>query len=416
MEITKLTGREIYDSRGIPTVECELYLDDEIIVRASAPSGTSKSPYEARELRDGGKRLEGMGVSKAIKKLEDVIAPALIGQEPDLVELDVEMVELDGTTDKSKLGANTMTAVSMAVAKAQAVSHGLELYELIAHFCEQKSVSIPFPLLNLVNGGAHTSGNFPVQEIMIMPAGMQTFREAMESSQQIFRAFAKLLEKKGIPFGYGLEGGYAFEATAVEDVLDMVMSAIASIKAESQVFLSLDIAAQQLYDSSSGTYRWFDKQKTSQELIAMYQSWVKTYPMYAIEDGLQVDDWDGWQEMTALLKDQVKIVGDDIFATNPHRISEAIERKVASAAIIKPNQIGTITETLQAINLCREGDLQPIISHRSGETEDTFIVDLAIGTNAGHIKAGGCRGGERIAKYNQLLRLEDTLLMSMLDE
>ncbi len=416
MEITQLTGREIYDSRGIPTVECELYLDDEIIVRASAPSGTSKSPYEARELRDGGKRLEGMGVSKAIKKLEDVIAPALIGQEPDLVELDVEMVELDGTTDKSKLGANTMTAVSMAVAKAQAVAHGLELYELIAHFCEQSSVSIPFPLLNLVNGGAHTSGNFPVQEIMIMPAGMQTFREAMECSQQIFRAFSKLLEKKGIPFGYGLEGGYAFEATAVEDVLDMVMSAIASIKAESQVFLSLDIAAQQLYDSSSGTYRWFDKQKTSQELIAMYQSWVKTYPMYAIEDGLQVDDWDGWQEMTALLKDQIKIVGDDIFATNPHRISEAIERKVASAAIIKPNQIGTITETLQAINLCREGDLQPIISHRSGETEDTFIVDLAIGTNAGHIKAGGCRGGERIAKYNQLLRLEDTLLMSMLDE
>ena len=414
MKIAKVTGREIFDSRGIPTIECELWLENGIAVRSSVPSGTSRGSFEATELRDGGKRLMGKGVSKAIDKIENIIAPILIDKEPEVVEMDMNMIELDGTENKSNLGANTMLAVSMAVLRAQAVINETEVYEFIAHLCNQSSVSIPFPMFNVLNGGLHADNTLQMQEIMIVPTGAQSFRESFELATCVFQALRTLLIKKGHCVGVGYEGGFTPQLTDVHEALDLVMEAIAITKTTSQMKLSVDVAANQFFDPSTQKYNWQGSKLTADKMIEYYVKLAKDYPLYSIEDGLSESDWEGWQALTKKMGDKVQIVGDDIFVTNPYRISQGIEDSVATAAVIKPNQIGTITETLQAINLCKEHGMQVVISHRSGETEDTFIVDLAVGTSAGHIKAGGPSRGERIAKYNQLLRIEDALMMSLL--
>lgn len=415
MKIAKVVGREIFDSRGIPTLECELWLDSGIAVRSSVPSGTSRGSFEAIELRDGGARLGGKGVSKAIDKLENVIAPMLLDKEPEIVEMDMAMIDLDGTENKSNLGANTMLAASIAILRAQAAVNEIEAYEFIAHLCNQTSVSIPFPMFNILNGGLHGDNNLQMQEIMIVPTGAQSFRESFEIATMIFHNLRTILIKNGLAAGVGYEGGFVPHVTDVHQALDLVMQAIQASKASGHIQLALDIAANQLYDPTLSKYNWQGKALTSSQMIEYYAQLAKEYPLYSIEDGLAESDWEGWQELNKALSDNVQIVGDDLFVTNPYRIAQAIEDDVATAAIIKPNQIGTITETLQSINLCKENGMQTIVSHRSGETEDTFIVDLAVGTSAGHIKAGAPSRGERIAKYNQLLRIEDTLMLSLLE-
>lgn len=413
--ITKLVGREIFDSRGLPTIECELWLENGIAVRAAAPSGTSKGSFEAVELRDKNARLLKMGVSQAIETLENVIAPILIGKEPEVVEMDMQLVELDDTEDKSKLGANTMIATSIAVAKAQAALSELEPFELLAHLSEQTTVAIPFPLVNIINGGLHVHGALSVQEIMIVPVGSQTFRTSFESAVLVNQALRGLLIKQGLTTAMGYEGGFAPAFSTIEQGLDLIMEAIEASKVKSQMVIALDVAANQLYEKKSKSYKWQGETLDASDMIAVYEKLVTDYPLYAIEDGLAESDLAGWKALTKTLGKKIQIVGDDIFATNPDRIALGIEEELATTVVIKPNQIGTVTETLQAINYCKENGLQTIVSHRSGETEDTFIVDLAVGTSAGHIKAGGCMSGQSVAKYNQLLRIEDSLMLSMLD-
>lgn len=415
MNISKVIGREIYDSRGIPTIECEITLENGQTFRGSAASGTSKGSYEAFELRDNDKRLMGKGVSKAIEKLESIIAPELVGQAPEVVEMDMHLIDLDGTENKSNLGANTLIATSIAVVKAQAAVTGIEVFELLAHLCDQRSVSIPFPLFNVINGGVHARTSLPIQEIMIVPVGAATFRESMEWAVKIFNTLGELLLKQGERITVGYEGGYAPDFSDVNQALDLVMEAIAINKGDEDVLLALDFAANQFFDFDAQKYQWGGKKLTTEKMLDYYMKLAKKYPLYAIEDPFAESDWEGWQALTKELEDDVQVVGDDIFATNPYRISQGIENKAATAAIIKPNQIGTVTETLQSINLCKEYGMQTVISHRSGETEDTFIVDLVVGTSGGHIKAGGPSRGERVAKYNQLLRIEDSLMLSLMD-
>lgn len=414
MKITKLTGREVYDSRGLPALECELWLDDSVVVRSSVPSGLSCGSHEAYELRDKGQRLMGKGVSQAVDKLEHVIAPSLIGSEPEVVELDMRMIEIDGTENKSNLGANVILAASIAVARAQALVNEIELYELIASLCDLNSISVPYPMFNIINGGMHADTSLPIQEIMIIPAGAQTFRESMELSEEVFHALKTILRKNGKRVALGDEGGYAPDFSDVRQAFDMVMEALELTGGRSRAFLAFDIAASHVYDHNTNKYRWYDNMLDTDKMIAMYSSWVEAYPVYSIEDGLVEHDIVGWQTLTQTLKDKVQIIGDDLFVTNPYRIVQGIEQELATASIIKPNQIGTVTETLQAINLCKEHGMQVVVSHRSGETEDNFIVDLAVGTSAGHLKAGGLARGENISKYNQLLRIEDSLMMSLL--
>lgn len=414
-KIQKIVGREIFDSRGLPTIECELWLDNGIAVRAAAPSGTSKGSFEAAELRDKDARLLKMGVSKAIETLEDIIAPELIGKEPEVVEMDMALVELDDTEDKSKLGANTMIATSIAVAKAQSALSELEPFELIAHLSEQTTVAIPFPLLNVLNGGMHAHGALPIQEIMLVPVGSQTFRTSFESAVLVNQSLRSLLIKKGYGTAIGYEGGFAPALETIEQALDLLLEAIDNSKVKSQMVIALDVAANQLYDKKSKSYKWQNDTFDSADMIAMYETLAQKYPLYAIEDPLAESDYAGWKALTKALGKKIQIVGDDIFATNPDRIAMGVDEQLATTVVIKPNQIGTVTETLQAINYCKENGLQTIVSHRSGETEDTFIVDLAVGTSAGHLKAGGCMSGQSVAKYNQLLRVEDSLMLSMLD-
>lgn len=415
MKISRVIGREIFDSRGLPTIECEIWLDSGIAVRAAAPSGTSVGSYEAVELRDSDNRLMKMGVSKAIEKLENVIAPELIGQAPEVVEMDMTMLELDGTENKSNLGANTIIATSIAIAKAQAASAEIELYELIAHLCDEQSVSIPFPLFNIINGGAHSNTSLSAQEIMIIPVGAQTFRNSYETAIVVNQTLRSMLLKMGERTCVGYEGGFAPDFSNIREVLDLISEAITKSQVASQIVFALDIAATQLYDKKTETYKWQGKKVSAEDMIEMYAKLTAEYPIYAIEDPLDENDWDNWKALTKKIGKKVQIVGDDIFATNANRIAQGVKDKIATTAIIKPNQIGTVTETLQTINFCKENGIQTVISHRSGETEDTFIVDLAVGTSAGHLKAGGCTGGQSIDKYNQLLRIEDTLMLSLLE-
>lgn len=413
MKIEKVIGREIFDSRGFPTLECELALEGGLHVISSVPSGISKSSFEAVELRDK-KRLCGLGVSSAIEKLETEIAPLLLGKEPDLIGTDLNLLELDGTDTKTKLGANTMLATSIAVCRAQALSTGFELYDFIAYVCDYNTVSIPFPMFNILNGGVHADTSFPIQELLVIPIGKKTFREALEATIVLSLELKAILNKKNVPVVIGQEGGFVVDFSDVKEAFGLILQAIKKVK--EKFVLAIDVAATQLYNPSTKKYRWFKKELTASELINIYEHLVDTYPLCSIEDGLAETDWEGWKELTERLGSKIQIVGDDIFATQAHRVAEAFSNGIANAAVIKPNQVGTVTEALQAVKFCKENNIQVIASHRSGETNDPFIADLAVGVSASYLKAGGCNRGERLAKYNHLLRVEDSLLLSLLND
>lgn len=410
MRIIDIKGYELFDSRGLPTVGCTVQLSNGITTSASIPSGASTGLHEALELRDGGDRLMGKGVLKAVDHINNVIAPALLGKVPNAVECDLMILELDKSSDKSRLGANALLPVSMAIFRAHAAVEQIPLYELIAMLCDFETVSIPIPLFNVINGGAHADNNLQFQEYMIVPSGASDYRSGLEASITVYHTLKKLLREEGKSTGVGDEGGFAPDFTDVREPLDFIMEAIAKAGYPEDMFsIALDAAASEFYDSDSRLYQWGDKQISSQELIGEYAKLVDEYPIQTIEDGLAQDDWQGWQDFMQALGERVHIVGDDLLATNKERIVYSLEQCAANSAIIKPNQIGTITETIQAIRLCQEHGMGTIISHRSGDTCDTFIADLAVGANAGQIKAGAPCRGERIAKYNRLLAIEDTL-------
>jgi len=418
MKITKIIGREIFDSRGFPTVECELILENAHGFTASVPAGASKGTHEAVELRDEKKRLAGKGVQQAIENIEQVIAPKLLGKEPNVVEMDMKMITMDATEDKSKLGANAILAVSCATLKAQSAMEGLQPFELIADLCGVETVSIPIPLVNIINGGLHAENKLTIQEFMVVAKGQQTVRGSLEATAELFYELKNVLKESGKSTLVGDEGGFAPNFKDEKEALDTLMQAIENVKKKyKQDFLiAIDAAATSFYDQKTKKYKLGKKKYSSEELIEWYVQLSKDYPLFSIEDGLHEDDWEYWPKLTKKLGAKVQIVGDDLFTTNQDRIAKGLKEGAANAVLIKPNQIGTITETLQAIALCSQHELNPVISHRSGETEDTLIVDLAIGTNSGQIKLGGLSRGERIAKYNQLLRIEDRLSMSILEK
>lgn len=407
MKITKIISREIYDCRGLPTIACTVLLNNALGVTATIPAGTSCGKHEAYELRDGGQKLMGMGVNKAINIINNIIAPNFIGRKPDAVKMDLEMLQMDGTFDKSKLGANSILAVSMALFKANAITEKMDLYEFIAHVSEAKTISLPTPMINLINGGAHAENNLTLQEYLILPYGAQTIQEALQMSATVFYKLKNLLKINERSTFIGLEGGFASNFENETEPLNFILSAIHEAGYNRELFtLGIDAAASQFYDKKTKSYNLNNKKLNSNEMIDWYKKIIETYNLYSIEDGLAEDDWSGWIKLTATLGDKVQTIGDDLFATNPERIYEGIINKAANAAIIKPNQIGTITETIQAIKLCKENNFITIASHRSGETTDTFIVDLAVGAGANLIKCGGLTRGERIAKYNRLLEIE----------
>lgn len=410
MKIDNIYAREIFDSRGIPTIECNVELEDGMTVTASVPSGISCGSNEAHELRDGGSRLMGLGVQKAVHMLNHTIAPLLIGKEPDFVTFDGELLELDGTDNKSHLGANTMLATSLAVCRAQAYQEGLEVYELIAQLCHYDTVSLPCPMFNFLGGGLHADNNMQIQELLIVPKGARSFRESINEGVTIFHSLKEILKAKGLSTAFGHEGGFVPSFKNDHHAIETLLEAIEKSGCGDGVMISVDVAISHLYNPQTGLYLWDGKNISSHELIERYAHMIKAYPIYSIEDGLGESDWNGWKAMKATIGDRVRLVGDDLFVTDPQRIWSGIENDVATTALIKPNQIGTLTETLQAVTLCTENNWDVIISHRSGETNDSFIADLAVGVSAGHIKAGGCHNGERMAKYNRLLVIEDQLL------
>lgn len=408
MKIQTVNAREIFDSRGLPTLECDIMLSTGEGVTASVPSGKSRGNAEAMELRDTD-RLNGLGVLSAVDVIHTVLAPLIIGKEPDVVALDQLLLAADGTEQKTSLGANSLLAVSTAICKAQALADGMEIYECIAYLCDITTVSLPFGMFNIVNGGLHANSGLAVQEVLIVPLGVPTFRESFEVATMVFQQFKRLLEQHNLSTLVGDEGGFAPAITDLSQILDLVSQAIKSAGFEKNVIFGLDMAASQWYDQQTQMYTVNNVLHTTQDLIAWYQKLVGQYPIYSIEDGLADSDWNGWQELTASLA-SIQLVADDLFATNTKRIVQGLERSIANAVIIKPIQIGTITETLQAVKLCQEYEMPIIISHRSGETNDPFIADLAVGCNALQIKAGGCMRGERMAKYNRLMRIEEQLL------
>ncbi len=411
MKITHFIGHEIYDSRGYPTLSCDLILNDEMKVTATVPSGMSKGQYEAKEIRDEG-RLMSMGVQTAIHILEDVLAPELIGKEPSLIEMDALMTEIDDTEDKSSVGANTMLAASMAICRAQAFLEELELYEFIAYLCEQEEVTLPTPMFNVINGGMHAHNSLQIQEFMLMPTGNSTFSESMEIGATMAYALKDLLKKRNLSFAVGDEGGFAADFKDEHEALDLLMQVIELTEQtfDTNILIALDIAASQFFNPKTKKYIFHSNQWQAEDMISWYTELLNEYPIYSIEDGLSDDDWSGWELLFKTFNNKYQIVGDDLFATNPERIWEGINKKVANAVIIKPNQIGTITETLQAVKLAQEHNLKVIVSHRSGETNDSFIADLAVGVSAQQIKAGGFCRGERMAKYNRLLMIEQELM------
>lgn len=409
MKITKILGREIYDSRGWPTVQCELELNGHTWITAASPSGMSRGKHEAYELRDGDTRLWGRGVLRAIENIDYIIAPALIGKEPDGKILDHLLLELDGTTNKSHLGANTLLAVSMAIHRAQAYYEEIELFELIAYLMGSPSVTMPFPQFNLINGGVHADNQLAVQEMLIVPVGVPHFRSALELGIATFHELQALLQRNGRSTTVGDEGGFA-PKVSIDDGLLSIYDAIQRVsEGEVQAVMGLDMAASQLFDQETGFYSINGEKFSSSQLLDWYVNLVETYPIYSLEDPFAEDDWEGWKKCGKQLSSHIQIVADDLCVTNIKRIKKAIDSQCMSAVIIKPNQIGTITETLEAIELCQANAINTIISHRSGETNDTFIADLAVGASSGQIKAGGCCRGERLAKYNRLLAIEDML-------
>jgi enolase len=406
--IEALVAREILDSRGNPTVEVEIGLDDGTIERAAVPSGASTGAFEANELRDGDtKRYGGKGVERAVDNIEEQILPEIIGYEAsDQRAVDQKMLDLDGTPEKSNLGANAILGVSLAVAKAAAKSSELSLFRYLggpnAHL-------LPVPMLNVLNGGAHADSNVDIQEFMIAPIGAPTFREAIRWGAETYHALKSVLKKKGYATGLGDEGGYAPNLPANVAALDLIAEAIekAGFTLGADIALALDVAATEFH--ADGAYAFEGGSKSSDEMIAYYTGLVNSYPIVSIEDPLSEEDWAGWTSMTASLGDRIQIVGDDLFVTNPTRIARGIAEKSANAVLIKVNQIGTLTETFDAMDMAHRAGFKTMMSHRSGETEDTTIADLAVAAGCGQIKSGAPARSERVAKYNQLMRIEEEL-------
>ncbi|WP_432401600.1 phosphopyruvate hydratase [Wukongibacter sp. M2B1] len=410
--IIGIYGREILDSRGNPTVEVEVYLDDGCMGRAAVPSGASTGAFEAVELRDGEKgRFLGKGVTKAVQNINEIIAPEIVGKEVfDQVGLDQLMIDLDGTDNKGKLGANAILGVSMAIAKAAASTLGLPIYQYLGGV---NAKTLPVPMMNILNGGEHADNNVDIQEFMVMPVGAKSFAEALRMGAEIFHNLKKVLKDKGLNTSVGDEGGFAPNLTSNEEALQVIMDAIqtAGYKPGEDVMLALDVAATEIYNKEEKKYELKGEGlvKTSEEMVEFYGKLVEKYPIISIEDGLDEEDWDGWKLMTEKLGDKIQIVGDDLFVTNTTRLSKGIENSTANSILIKLNQIGTVTETLDAIEMAKRAGYTAVVSHRSGETEDSTIADLVVAVNAGQIKTGAPSRTDRVAKYNQLLRIEDLL-------
>ncbi|MEI6039850.1 MAG: phosphopyruvate hydratase [Candidatus Berkelbacteria bacterium] len=413
-KITDLIGREILDSRGNPTVEVDLELDDKFFGRASVPSGASTGSHEAVELRDGDKnRYNGKGVLKAVENINTIIADKIIGQEiTNQAELDELLIKLDGTKNKEKLGANAILGVSLAFAKAQAQIQDLTLDEYFAEISDSKSPTIlPVPMMNILNGGAHAENSTDLQEFMIMPVGAPSFHEALRYGAEVFHALKKILAEKGLNTSVGDEGGFAPSLANNEAALEIIIEAIkkAGYEPGKDIFIAIDAAATELFKDGKYELKTENKNLTSAEMVDLYEAWVNKYPIISIEDGLAEDDWDGYKLMTEKLGKKVQIVGDDLFVTNIERLEKGIKEKVTNSILIKLNQIGTVTETIKAIKMADEAGYTAVVSHRSGETEDTTIADFVVGLGTGQIKTGSLCRSERIAKYNQLLRIEEEL-------
>jgi len=413
MRIQTIKAREVLDSRGNPTVEVDCVLEGGVRGRAIVPSGASTGEHEALELRDGDKkRYLGKGVLKAINNVNTIIAPALAGQNATLQShIDQLMLTLDGTKNKYKLGANAMLGASMAIARAAAESHGLPLYRYIGGV---KASVLPVPMMNIVNGGAHADNNVELQEFMIMPVGAPSLPEAVRMGAEVFHSLKKILHDAGHSTAVGDEGGFAPNLKSNEEAIELILKAIesAGYKPGSQIAVALDAAASEFYDKKTNKYvfKKSDKSvKSADEMVRLYSEWVSKYPIVSIEDGLAEDDWEGWQALTREIGRKIQLVGDDLFVTNTERLARGMGMGIANAILIKVNQIGTLTQTLDAINLARKASYGIVISHRSGESEDTFIADLAVATNAGQIKTGSLSRTDRVAKYNQLLRIQEEL-------
>jgi enolase len=411
VKIANVHGREILDSRGNPTVEVELRLDNGVVGRAAVPSGASTGEREALELRDGDKkRYLGRGVLKAVANVNGEIARALVGNDLDQQSIDRSMIELDGTPTKSRLGANAILGVSMAAAHASAAAAKQPLYAHLAEGPGQRL--LPVPMLNILNGGAHADSNVDVQEFMVMPVGAPTFAEALRTGTEIFHSLRASLKKRGLSTGVGDEGGFAPSLKSNREALELVLEAVANagFTAGGDVFLALDVASSEMWENGRYVFKKSGEPARSiEQMVAMLVEWARDYPIISIEDGLAESDWTGWKLLTQEIGDRVQLVGDDVFVTNPEILQRGIAEKVGNALLVKVNQIGTVSETLEAMTMARNANYARIVSHRSGETEDVTIADLAVATNAGQIKTGSASRTDRVAKYNQLLRIEESL-------
>ena len=412
-KIIKTIGREILDSRGNPTVEADVFLDDGSMGRAAVPSGASTGEHEAVELRDGEKtRYLGKGTRKAVQNINTQIAAAVEGMDAALQEeIDRAMIKLDGTDNKSHLGANAILAVSMAAARSAAVSMGTPLYRYLGGI---RASVLPVPMMNILNGGAHADNSVDVQEFMVVPYGAPSFAEALRMGAEVFHTLKAVLKKQGYSTAVGDEGGFAPNLKSNGEAVDVILEAIdlAGYHAGTDIGLALDPASSEFYDSGKGRYifKKSDKsEKTAEEMVEFWSNWVRQYPIISIEDGMAEDDWRGWKIITEVLGQKIQIVGDDLFVTNTERLNRGIQEGVANSILIKVNQIGTLTETLEAMQMASAAGYTSVVSHRSGETEDTFISDLVVATGAGQIKTGSASRTDRIAKYNQLLRIEEEL-------
>ncbi|MBI2988954.1 MAG: phosphopyruvate hydratase [Deltaproteobacteria bacterium] len=411
MTIHKICAREVLDSRGLPTIQADVILENGLVGRATAPAGASTGKREAVERRDGdAKRYLGRGVLEAVRNVHDEIGPELVGKDPTQQDnVDEMLIKLDGTGNKGRLGANAIVAVSMAVARAAASAAGVPLYRYLGG---ESATLLPVPQMNVINGGRHAENSLDMQEFMIVPKGAPSFCEALRMASETFHNLKGILRKKGYSVGVGDEGGFAPDLRSGEEAMDLIVEAIekAGFKPGEEIALALDPAASEFYES--GKYRLTKSaggEKSSEEMVELYSDWSEKYPLVSIEDGLAEEDWRGWELLTKVLGRKIQIVGDDIFVTNPELIRKGIERGISNAVLIKLNRIGTVTETLEAIQVARDSNYRVVISHRSGETEDTFIADLAVAVNAGQIKTGSLCRSERIAKYNRLLEVEEEL-------
>ncbi len=405
--IDAVHAREILDSRGNPTVEVEVVLEDGTTARAGVPSGASTGAFEAVELRDGGKRYLGKGVEKAVHFVNDELAPAVIGYDAqDQRMIDAEMLELDGTKNKARLGANSILGVSLAVARAAADSADLSLFRYIGG---PTACTLPVPMMNILNGGAHADTNVDIQEFMVAPIGAESFKESLRWGAEIYHSLKSVLKKRGLATSIGDEGGFAPNLESNRAALDLILEAVtaAGFKPGKDIALAMDVAATEFHEK--GKYKFEGSDRSSDQMIAYYAELVASYPIVSIEDPLDEDDWDGWAKMTAELGKKIQIVGDDLFVTNPERLAKGISLNTANALLVKVNQIGTLTETIDAVSMAHRAGYRSMMSHRSGETEDTTIADLAVALGCGQIKTGAPARSERVAKYNQLLRIEEEL-------